>query len=42
MAATIYEVLGIPCTAVWYDEDSFEARENPQPIYHGEPISGLI
>jgi hypothetical protein len=42
MAATIYEALGIPRTAIWYDEDAFEARENPQPIYYGEPIPGLI
>lgn len=35
-AATIYESLGIPPTAVWKD-----AVDRPHPIYHGEPIPGL-
>jgi hypothetical protein len=37
MAATIYHLLGIPSTAVWHDD-----LERPHPIYHGEPIAGLI
>jgi uncharacterized protein (DUF1501 family) len=37
MAATIYHALGIPATAVFHDE---QAR--PHPVYHGEPIAGLI
>lgn len=36
MAATIYDVLGIPRTAVWYDPTN-----RPHLIYHGEPIDGL-
>lgn len=36
MAATIYHHLGIPSTAVWHD-----ALGRPQPVYHGEPITGL-
>jgi hypothetical protein len=36
MAATIYEALGIPKTAVWHD-----AVTRPHHIYHGEPIAGL-
>ncbi|MEE3220342.1 MAG: DUF1501 domain-containing protein, partial [Planctomycetota bacterium] len=36
LAATIYEALGIPKQAVWYD-----AQERPMPIYHGEPVPGL-
>jgi len=36
MAATIYEALGIPATAVWHDESN-----RPHSIYHGEPITGL-
>ena len=36
MAATIYEALGIPATAVWHDE-----QDRPHAIYHGEPIVGL-
>ncbi len=35
-AATIYNALGIPSTAVWND-----AQDRPHPIYHGEPIAGL-
>ncbi|MBX3440320.1 MAG: DUF1501 domain-containing protein, partial [Planctomycetaceae bacterium] len=37
MAATIYQSLGIPPTAVWKD-----ATDRPHPIYHGEPIPGLL
>ena len=36
MAATIYDALGIPPTAVWHDE-----LERPHNIYHGEPIARL-
>jgi hypothetical protein len=37
MAATIYDALGIPATAVWHDETS-----RPHNIYHGEPIAELF
>ena len=37
MAATIYQALGVPHSAVWRDE-----VERPSPIYHGEPIPGLL
>jgi len=37
MAATIYHLLGIPNTAVWHDD-----LDRPHPIYHGEPIAGLL
>ncbi|MFN0198976.1 MAG: DUF1501 domain-containing protein [Planctomycetaceae bacterium] len=36
MAATIYDSLGIPHEAVWYDE-----VDRPHPVYHGTPIAGL-
>jgi uncharacterized protein (DUF1501 family) len=36
MAATIYQALGIPATAVWHDESN-----RPHHIYYGEPIAGL-
>ncbi len=36
MAATIYNALGIPATAVFHDETS-----RPHNIYHGDPITGL-
>jgi hypothetical protein len=36
-AATIYRALGIPPTAVWHD-----SADRPHPIYHGEPITGLV
>lgn len=36
MAATIYQALGIPPTAAWYDE-----LDRPHHIYHGQPIPGL-
>lgn len=35
-AATIYQALGIPATAVWRD-----AQDRPHQIYHGQPIPGL-
>jgi hypothetical protein len=37
MAATIYQALGIPAAAVWQD-----AEDRPHPIYHGDPIRGLV
>lgn len=37
LAATIYQALGIPDTAVWHDE-----LHRPHPIYFGQPIKGLI
>jgi uncharacterized protein (DUF1501 family) len=37
MAATIYQSLGIPRTAVWND-----ALDRPHHIYYGEPIRGLL
>jgi len=37
MAATIYQALGIPSTAMWHD-----AIERPHHLYHGEPIPGLL
>ncbi|MCB9875782.1 MAG: DUF1501 domain-containing protein [Planctomycetaceae bacterium] len=36
LAATIYNALGIPPTAAWYDQ-----LDRPHHIYHGEPIRGL-
>ena len=36
MAATIYNALGIPATAVWHDD-----LDRPHQIYHGQPIPGL-
>ena len=36
MAATMYNALGIPSTAVWHDE-----LERPHHVYHGNPIGGL-
>lgn len=35
-AATIYQALGLPPTAAWYDD-----VERPHHIYYGEPIPGL-
>ncbi len=35
-AATIYDALGIPATAAWYDVEN-----RPHHIYNGEPIAGL-
>ncbi len=37
LAATIYQALGIPPTAAWYDQ-----FDRPHHIYHGEPIRGLV
>ncbi len=37
MAATIYQSLGIPKTAMWQD-----ALERPHHVYYGEPIGGLM
>ena len=37
LAATIYDALGIPATAAWYDQ-----FDRPYHIYHAEPIRGLI
>jgi hypothetical protein len=37
MAATIYQALGIPKTAMWHD-----ALDRPHHIYYGEPIAGLM
>jgi hypothetical protein len=37
MAASIYNALGIPETAVWHDEVN-----RPHRIYHGRPIEGLV
>jgi hypothetical protein len=37
VAATIYNALGIPATAVWHD-----TVERPHAVYHGEPIAGLL
>lgn len=37
MAATIYHALGIPPVAFWQDE-----LNRPHPVYHGEPIEGLL
>jgi hypothetical protein len=36
-AATIYQALGLPQTAAWYNEFN-----RPHHIYHGNPIEGLI
>ena len=36
MAATIYQALGIPQSAMWND-----ALDRPHHIYYGEPIGGL-
>ena len=36
-AATIYHSLGIPPAAVWIDE-----VDRPHPIYHADPIAGLL
>jgi hypothetical protein len=37
MAASIYHALGISSSAAWYD-----TQDRPHPIYHGEPIRGLL
>ena len=41
-AATIYEALGIPREAVWFDEELAEAQAQPHRFYHGTPIPGLV
>ncbi len=37
MAATIYQALGIPQTAMWHD-----TVDRPHHVYNGEPIPGLL
>lgn len=37
MAATIYHALGVPHSAMWYDQ-----LERPHHIYNAEPIQGLL
>jgi hypothetical protein len=37
MAASIYQSLGLPRNTAWYD-----MLERPMPIYHAEPIRGLM
>ncbi|MGE0610060.1 MAG: DUF1501 domain-containing protein [Pirellulales bacterium] len=37
MAATIYQALGIPPTAVWHDD-----LTRPHPVYYGEAIGGIL
>jgi hypothetical protein len=37
LAATIYQALGIPKTAMWKD-----TLERPHHVYYGEPIAGLL
>jgi hypothetical protein len=37
MAATIYETLGIPRTAAWYDP-----AQRPHHVYQADPIAGLM
>jgi len=37
MAATIYDALGIPSDAMWYDP-----QQRPHHVYYAEPIAGLI
>jgi len=37
LAATIYDALGLPATAAWYD-----GLDRPHMIYRGEPISELF
>ena len=36
-AATIYSALGIGKAVMWQDAES-----RPHPVYHGEPIRGLM
>ena len=36
LAATIYEALGVPRTAQWYDQ-----LERPHHVYNADPIPGL-
>ena len=37
LAATIYQALGLPKTATWSD-----LLDRPVPVYHGDPIPGLM
>jgi hypothetical protein len=37
MAATMYEVLGIPRTASWYDQQG-----RPHHVFNGEPIAATV
>jgi hypothetical protein len=37
LAATIYQALGIPQTAAWYDQEN-----RPHHVYHGQPITSLL
>lgn len=37
MAATIYHALGLPRTVTWSDE-----LDRPHPVYHADPIPGLV
>jgi uncharacterized protein (DUF1501 family) len=37
MAASIYNALGVPSTAIWADD-----LRRPHQIYHGDPIAGLV
>ena len=37
LAATIYQALGIPKTAMWVD-----SQDRPHHVYHGEPIGGVM
>lgn len=41
-AATIYEALGIPRDAVWFDEELAEAKAQPHRLYHGTSIPELV
>ena len=36
LAATIYQALGLPKSATWFD-----LVDRPMPVYHGSPIRGL-
>lgn len=36
LAATIYDALGLPKSATWYD-----IVNRPMPVYHGSPVPGL-
>ena len=42
LAATIYNALGIPRGAVWFDEELAEAKAQPYRLYGGSPIPGLV
>jgi hypothetical protein len=36
LAATIYDALGIPRSAAWFD-----TTDRPNLVYHAEPVPGL-